>query len=100
MAIRARRSGRNWGVCSGPRFCRYAKSSALEIPIWVPAVGLGETRAAQPFIDALLDEGETVLLAHMTVTGRDEGSRRFADAIRQGRLVQEWLPYDFPGSTR
>ncbi len=100
MAIRARRSGRNWGVCSGSRFGRYAQRSDLANPVWVHAVSLGETRAAQPFIQALLDEGETVLLTHMTVTGRDEGSRSFADAIRQGRLVQEWLPYDFPGSTR
>lgn len=98
--MRARRSGRNWGVCSGARFGRYAQSSSLASPIWVHAVSLGETRAAQPFIQALLDQGVTVLLTHMTVTGRDEGSRSFAEAIKQGRLVQEWLPYDFPGSTR
>lgn len=64
------------------------------------AVSLGETRAALPFIQALLDQGENVLLTHMTVTGRDEGSRAFAQAIHEGRLAQQWLPYDFPGSTR
>lgn len=100
MAIRARRSGRHWGICSGARFGRYAQPSILKNPVWVHAVSLGETRAAQPFIQALLDQGQTVLLTHMTVTGRDEGSRSFADAIRQGRLLQQWLPYDFPGSTR
>src|SRR3546814_15294247 len=36
----------------------------------------------------------------MTVTGRAEGQRAFASAIAQGRLGQQWLPYDFPGSTR
>lgn len=98
--MRARRSGGNWELCSGARFGRYRHDSTLANPVWVHAVSLGETRAAQPFIQALLDQGENVLLTHMTVTGRDEGSRSFAEAIQQGRLVQQWLPYDFPGSTR
>lgn len=100
MALRARRSGGDWGVASGARFGRYAQPSALRRPVWVHAVSLGETRAAEPFIQALLDQGESVLLTHMTVTGRAEGKRAFAQAIAQGRLAQQWLPYDFPGSTR
>jgi 3-deoxy-D-manno-octulosonic-acid transferase len=100
MALRARRAGGEWGVCSGARFGRYAKPSNVTSPVWVHAVSLGETRAAEPFIRALLDQGENVLLTHMTVTGREEGARAFAAAIGEGRLAQEWLPYDFPGSTR
>jgi 3-deoxy-D-manno-octulosonic-acid transferase len=100
MAIRARRSGGDWEVCSGARFGHYPESSPIDNPVWVHAVSLGETRAAQPFIQALLDQGENVLLTHMTVTGRAEGERAFAQAIGQGRLIQQWLPYDFPGSTR
>ena len=99
MALRARRAGGDWGVCAGPRFGRYAQPAQVGRPVWVHAVSLGETRAAQPLIQALLDQGVPVLLTHMTVTGRAEGARAFADAIAQGRLEQQWLPYDFPGAT-
>lgn len=100
MALRARRSGGTWGVFSGERFGRYSGPSPVQKPVWVHAVSLGETRAAQPFIRALLDQGEQVLLTHMTVTGLAEGARAFSDDIERGQLVQQWLPYDFPGSTR
>lgn len=100
MTLRARRSSGDWQVFSGERFGRYPRPSALRNPVWVHAVSLGETRAAQPFIQALLDQGDQVLLTHMTVTGRAEGARAFAEAISQGRLTQQWLPYDFPGCTR
>ncbi|NYT22350.1 3-deoxy-D-manno-octulosonic acid transferase [Alcaligenaceae bacterium] len=99
MAARARRAGGCWGVMSGERFGRYPEASPLRGPVWVHAVSLGETRAAQPLIRALLDGGDTVLLTHLTVTGRDEGARAFAGEIAEGRLAQQWLPYDFPGAT-
>lgn len=124
MALRARRAGGDWGVCSGERFGHYRSSEAARAPvsdppggrspdavaamdsarpsgpIWVHAVSLGETRAAQPLVRALLDRGHRILLTHMTVTGREEGRRAFAEDIAQGRLVQAWLPYDFPGAVR
>lgn len=100
MALRARRAGGEWGVLSGERRGRYAGSSPLVAPIWVHAVSLGETRAAEPFVRALLDRGENVLLTHMTATGRAEGQRSFAQAIERGQLVQQWLPYDFPRPTK
>lgn len=99
MALRARRSGGDWGVCAGTRFGRYAAPAQSRSPVWVHAVSLGETRAAQPLIQALLDQDFPVLLTHMTVTGRAEGQRAFAQAVAQGRLEQQWLPYDFPGAT-
>lgn len=98
MALRARRAGGQWEVMSGERFGRYPAASTLRAPVWVHAVSLGETRAAQPLIRALLDRGDTVLLTHFTVTGRQEGGRAFASEIAQGRLVQQWLPYDLPGA--
>lgn len=100
MAVRARRSGGEWGVCSAERFGRHRRPCAVRAPIWVHAVSLGETRAAQPLLRALLDQGCDVLLTHMTATGREEGQRAFADDIASGRLAQAWLPYDFPGSVR
>ncbi len=98
MGLRARRAGGNWEILSGARFGRYMTAAPLKRPVWVHAVSLGETRAAQPFVQALLDQGDTVLLTHMTATGRAEAARAFAEAIARGRLMQEWLPYDFPGS--
>lgn len=99
MGLRARRAGGEWGVMSGERFGRYRKPSALNRPVWVHAVSLGETRAVQPLVRTLLERGETILLTHLTVTGRDEGARAFAQEIAEGRIEQQWLPYDFPGAT-
>ena len=62
--------------------------------IWVHAVSVGETRAAAPLIDALIQGGEKILLTHMTPTGRDTGRQLFADHIASGQLVQSYLPYD------
>lgn len=100
MALRARRAGGDWQVFSGERFGRYPERSLLVRPVWVHAVSLGETRAIQPFVQAILASGDPVLLTHMTATGRVEGARLFADAIKDGQLVQQWLPYDFPGATQ
>ncbi|MEB6662913.1 3-deoxy-D-manno-octulosonic acid transferase [Achromobacter ruhlandii] len=115
MARRARRAGGEWGIFSPERFGRALSgatvpdrfapgktgaTAAIEGPVWVHAVSLGETRAAQPLLQALLDRGLPVLLTHITATGRAEGARLFADAIARGQLRQAWLPYDFPGATR
>lgn len=99
MALRARRAGGQWGVMSAERFGRYKKPPQVQRPVWVHAVSLGETRAAQPLLRALLERGEKVLLTHLTVTGREEGARAFEKEIREGQLEQQWLPYDFPGAT-
>ena len=71
-----------------------AVSSAAAPVVWVHAVSVGETRAAEPLIDALLAEypHSRVVLTHMTPTGRETGRTLFA---RHGaRLVQAYLPYD------
>jgi 3-deoxy-D-manno-octulosonic-acid transferase len=62
--------------------------------IWIHAVSVGETRAAQPLIEAYLQEGKTILLTCMTPNGRRTGATIFADAIAQGHLQQVYLPYD------
>jgi len=105
MQWRAVKAGGRWRVFSPARFGWYAHgaSPTNRIDVWVHAVSLGETRAAQPLIQALLTQGRTVLLTHMTATGMEEGQRLFAHAAHaraQGTLHQTWLPYDFPGSTQ
>ena len=62
--------------------------------IWIHAVSVGETRAAQPLIEAYLQEGKSIVLTCMTPNGRRTGAAIFADAIAQGRLQQVYLPYD------
>jgi 3-deoxy-D-manno-octulosonic-acid transferase len=62
--------------------------------VWIHAVSVGETRAAQPLIEAYLERGETVLLTHMTLNGRRTGAALFAKAIAAGQLRQVYLPYD------
>ncbi len=69
--------------------------------VWVHAVSVGETRAAQPLVDALLarDAGLRVLLTHMTPTGMATGRELFATR-HGGRVVQTLLPYDYPFAMR
>ena len=62
--------------------------------IWIHAVSVGETRAAQPLIDAYLARGESILLTHMTLNGRRTGKQLFAKAIAAGQIRQVYLPYD------
>lgn len=102
LARRARREGGDWALWSGERFGRYPQTRRApdDAPVWVHAVSLGETRAAQPFLRALLDRGWPVLLTHTTATGRAEGGRLFAAELASGQLRQAWLPYDFPGMSR
>ncbi|MBU3589424.1 3-deoxy-D-manno-octulosonic acid transferase [Polynucleobacter sp. 80A-SIGWE] len=62
--------------------------------VWIHAVSVGETRAAQPLIEAYLEHGEAVLLTHMTLNGRRTGAALFAKEIAAGQLRQVYLPYD------
>ncbi|HYC42489.1 MAG TPA: lipid IV(A) 3-deoxy-D-manno-octulosonic acid transferase [Noviherbaspirillum sp.] len=62
--------------------------------LWVHAVSVGETRAAEPLVDALLREypDHAILLTHMTPTGRATGKSLFQK--HGDRLMQCYLPYD------
>jgi 3-deoxy-D-manno-octulosonic-acid transferase len=74
------------------RFGRYVVASGQPL-IWVHAVSVGETRAAEPLIAALQRKypQHRVLLTHMTPTGRETGEMLFG-----GRVLRCYLPYDFP----
>jgi 3-deoxy-D-manno-octulosonic-acid transferase len=66
----------------------------LRRTIMVHAVSVGETRAAEPLIEALLRAWPDcrILLTHMTPTGRATGKSLFG---KHGeRVVQSFLPYD------
>jgi 3-deoxy-D-manno-octulosonic-acid transferase len=76
------------------RFGYYAQPPAGPF-IWVHAVSVGETRAAEPLIHALREKhpGHRILLTHMTPTGREAGEGLFGDGV-----VRCYLPYDYPGA--
>jgi 3-deoxy-D-manno-octulosonic-acid transferase len=62
--------------------------------IWIHAVSVGETRAAEPLVDALLEAypHSRIVLTHMTPTGRAAGKALFGK--HGARLHQSYLPYD------
>lgn len=80
----------------GERFGFYPKKLNMRA-VWIHAVSVGETRAAQPLVDQLIQQGQIVLLTHMTPTGRRTGEEIFKSYIAQEKLVQVYLPYDFCG---
>jgi 3-deoxy-D-manno-octulosonic-acid transferase len=77
------------------RFGRYAQPRPAEPLVWIHAVSVGETRAAEPLVRALLarDPACRVLLTHMTPTGRRTGEALFGD-----KVMRAYLPYDAPGA--
>jgi len=82
---------RHWGERLGfyPRQAAPAPDT-----IWLHAVSVGETRAAEPLVDALLAQWPDcrIVLTHMTPTGRATGKALFAK--HGARLLQSYLPYD------
>lgn len=76
----------------------YSHDARLSDPqarfIWVHAVSVGETRAAEPLIDALLQHypQHSILLTCMTATGRATGAQVYGKHGQ--RVVQSFLPYD------
>ena len=80
-------------------WARYPQAISRPL-VWVHAVSVGETRAAEPLIAALLDAypQHGLLLTHMTPTGRETG-RSIADKW-PGRVTQVYLPYDLPFAVR
>src|SRR5882672_407869 len=85
----------------GERFLgRGAKPLPGKPVVWVHAVSVGETRAAQPLIEALAAQfpEASFVLTHMTPTGRAVGEG--VAAALPGRLVQRYLPYDFDLAVR
>lgn len=65
--------------------------------IWVHAVSVGETRAAEPLITALMKArpDARLLVTHMTPSGRATSVQLFGD-----RVLRCYIPYDLPRAVR
>ena len=79
---------RHWGE----RFGFYRQRPPKPV-IWIHAVSVGETRAAQPLVAALRARypEHHLLLTHMTPTGRETSTDLFGDTVER-----VYLPYDLP----
>lgn len=78
----------------GERLGFYGPALPPRRTFMVHAVSVGETRAAEPLVEALLARWPDcrILLTHMTPTGRATGRALFG---KHGeRVVQSFLPYD------
>jgi len=72
------------------RFGFYSQK-AIRPVIWIHAVSVGETRAAEPLIEALIERhpDKQILLTNMTPTGRQTSQELFGN-----RVLRCYLPYD------
>ncbi len=75
--------------------------------LWIHAVSVGETRAATSLVAAWLDadHDHRLILTHGTPTGRAAGAEllrpwQSSPAQAGTRVVQGYLPYDFPWAVR
>lgn len=80
----------------GERFARYPAVSDPRPLIWLHAVSVGETRAAETLLAALRERypGHRFLITHTTPTGRAVSSAALTDCERR------YLPYDTPWAVR
>jgi 3-deoxy-D-manno-octulosonic-acid transferase len=83
---------RHWGE----RFGMFGAASPAPT-LWLHAVSVGETRAAQPLVAALRERypDHRILFTHMTPTGRTTSEALFGDSVER-----IYLPYDTPGAMR
>src|SRR5882672_5426491 len=89
-----------WGGGKEPRYrghpgdeCGFYRSAPKRPVIWLHAVSLGETRAAEPLLRALQQRHPDcdLLVTQMTATGREA-----AQSLLGGSAHVVWLAYDYP----
>lgn len=95
LAWRARRQ-RGYLRHVGERFGAYPPAPERPV-IWIHAVSVGETRAAEPLVKALQKRypERVILFTHMTPTGRETSEQLFGDTV-----LRCYVPYDLPSAVR
>ena len=83
------------------RFGWHSRRPGSQPLIWLHAVSVGETRAAQPLVKALAAQYPQahLLITCMTPTGRETARELFAKPLGE-RFHQAYLPYDQAGAQR
>lgn len=97
--IRRAKKQPEYALHKAERWGFYADLKTTRPLIWIHAVSVGETRAAEPLIQSLLAEypSHDILLSCMTPTGRATGTACYgANTHFAGRIHQAYLPYDYP----
>lgn len=71
----------------------FYKQPAQQAIIWLHCVSVGETRAAEPLVKALIAHHpkHQILLTHTTPTGRATSQQLFGNSVQSA-----YLPYDVP----
>jgi 3-deoxy-D-manno-octulosonic-acid transferase len=94
LAWRARREP-GYRQHLGERFGLYEHAPGGKRTLWVHAVSVGETHAAEPLVRALLERypNERIVLTHTTPAGRAAGQSLLGE-----RVEQVYLPYDYPAA--
>jgi 3-deoxy-D-manno-octulosonic-acid transferase len=103
LRLKLQRRGRfepGYLVAVAERFGRYTQAAVASNAagcVWVHAVSLGETRAAEVLLQAmrLAHPGLRIVLTHGTATGRAQGQ-----SLLQPGDVQVWQPWDTPAVVR
>jgi 3-deoxy-D-manno-octulosonic-acid transferase len=90
------RQERRYREDPGERFGFYGTAPKKPV-IWLHAVSLGETRAAEPLLRALRERHPEceILITQMTATGREA-----AQGLLGGSARVAWLAYDYPFAVR
>jgi len=85
---------RHWGERLGHYGGRVAPKGPV---IWIHAVSVGETRAAEPLVALLRIRypNHGIVFSHTTPTGRATAREMYGD-----RIERLYLPYDTPGAVR
>lgn len=86
-----------WGFFPQRKLAHQPDQPSLAPTLWLHAVSVGETRAAQPLVVALRERypDHRILLTHMTPTGRAASVALFGDTVER-----IYLPYDTPWAMR
>ncbi|ODS24349.1 3-deoxy-D-manno-octulosonic acid transferase [Candidatus Endobugula sertula] len=66
--------------------------------LWLHTVSVGETIAAKPLVDALLEQYPEycLLITTMTPTGSAQVKKQFATVMDDGNIMHCYIPYDLP----
>lgn len=86
-----------YGQGIAERFGFYGSPPPEKPVLWLHAVSVGETRAAEPLLRALQARHPEceLLVTQMTATGRETAAQVFGGAVRVA-----WLPYDYPSAVK